>query len=236
MKRYYLVRHGQTAWNSDNRIQGHSDLPLSPAGEAQAKRLGALFAARHLSGIFTSHLKRSHQTAVHIAAGNGHPFDSAQDGRAEQSRTHGHGVRPVIERDLAEMHLGEWEGLTPEEVDARFAGAYQQWRDRPSAVCIPGAEPIEQFQRRVRQAMEKIVTGSGDGEYVIVSHGGVIAALLAEVLGADHDALLRRLRLDNAGVTALECGSAVRHVLWINATAHLDGTAAFPPLTEGGWF
>ena len=219
MKRYYLVRHGQTAWNSDNRIQGHSDLPLSPAGEAQAKRLGALFAARHLSGIFTSHLKRSHQTAVHIAAGNGH------------------GVRPVIERDLAEMHLGEWEGLTPEEVDARFAGAYQQWRTRPSAVRIPGAEPIEQFQRRVLQAMEKIVAGSGDGEYVIVSHGGVIAALLAEVLGADYDALLRRLRLDNAGVTALECGSAVRHVLWINATAHLDGDRqVFPPLQSGGWF
>ena len=219
MKRYYLVRHGQTTWNSDNRIQGHSDLPLSPAGEAQAKRLGALFAARHLSGIFTSHLKRSNQTAVHIAAGNGH------------------GVQPVIERDLAEMHLGEWEGLTPEEVDARFAGAYQQWRTRPSSVRIPGAEPIAAFHRRVREAMEKIVTGSGDGEYVIVSHGGVIAALLAEVLGADYDALLRRLRLDNAGVTALECGAAVRHVLWINATAHLDGDGkALPPLQSGGWF
>ena len=192
---------------------------MSPEGETQAQRLGTLFATRHLSGIFTSHLKRSHQTALHIATGNGH------------------GVQPVIERDLAEMHLGAWEGLTPEEVDAQFAGAYQQWRSRPSSVRIPGAEPIEGFQRRVRQAMEKIVAGSGEGEYVIVSHGGVIAALLAEVLGADYDALLRKLRLDNAGVTALECGSAVRHVLWINATAHLDGDGhVLPPLRSGGWF
>ncbi|MDP3722649.1 MAG: histidine phosphatase family protein [Candidatus Omnitrophota bacterium] len=146
-------------------------------------------------------------------------------------------MQPVIERDLAEMHLGAWEGLTPAEVDQQFSGAYQQWRNRPSSVRIPGAEPMEQFQRRVRQAMEKIVTGSGDGEHVIVSHGGVIAALLAEVLGADYDAILRRLRLDNAGVTALECGSAGRHVLWINATAHLDGDGkALPPMQSGGWF
>lgn len=219
MKRYYLVRHAQTSWNSDNRIQGHSDLPLSAVGEEQAKRLGTLFATRHLTGIFTSHLQRSQQTAHAIAAGNGH------------------GVRPVVEGDLAEMHLGVWEGLTPEEVDARFEGAYQQWRIRPSAVQIPGAEPLGAFRQRVRQALEKILSSSGEGESVIVSHGGVIAALLADVLGADYDALLRRLRLDNAGVTALECGTAVRHVLWINATAHLDGTGqALPLLHSAGWF
>ena len=219
MKRVYLVRHAQTSWNSDNRIQGHSDLPLSAVGKAQAKRLGQLFATRHLTGIFTSHLQRSQQTAQVIAAGNGH------------------GVRPVVARDLAEMHLGDWEGLTPEEVDARFERAYQQWRIRPSAVQIPGAEPLDAFRQRVRHALEKILSSADEGEYVIVSHGGVIAALLADLLGADYDALLRRLRLDNAGVTALECGSAVRHVLWINATGHLDGAAgALPPVTRGGWF
>jgi len=237
MKRFYLVRHAQTAWNNDNRIQGHSDLPLNPEGEEQAKRLGSLFATRHLAGIFTSHLQRNQQTAQHIAAGNGHPFDSAQDGRAERSRTHGHGVRPIITQDLAEMHLGAWEGLTPEEVDAQFAGAYQQWRIRPSTVQIPGAELLEAFRQRVSQALERIVSSSGEGEYVIVSHGGVIAALLAEVLTADYDALLRRLRLDNAGVTALECGTSLRHVLWINATGHLTGAGpALPPMARGGWF
>ena len=230
MKRFYLVRHAQTAWNSDNRIQGHSDLPLSPVGEEQAKRLGALFATRHLTGIFTSHLQRSQQTARHIADGLPAAPGAAQAGN-------GHGVRPVITQALAEMHLGAWEGLTPEEVDAQFTGAYQQWRIRPSTVQIPGAELLEAFRQRVSQALEHIVSSSVDGEYVIVSHGGVIAALLADVLGADYDALLRRLRLDNAGVTALECGTALRHVLWINATGHLDGAnGALPPVTRGGWF
>ena len=215
MKRCYLVRHAQTAWNGENRIQGHSDMPLSTVGEQQAERLGACFAARHLSGIFTSALQRSRQTAQKIAAGNGH------------------GTNPVIEEGLAEMYLGAWEGLTPDEVDARFDSAYQRWRMQPSSVAIPGAEPLSAFRERVHRTLTKIVSGIDEGEYVIVSHGGVIAAVLADVLGADYDRVIRRLRLDNAGVTAVEFGTGLPHVLWINSTVHLE------PLSEasrGGWF
>lgn len=204
MKRCYLVRHAQTAWNGENRIQGHSDLPLSPLGHQQAQRLGVFFASRHLKGIFTSQLQRSRQTAEAIAAGNGH------------------GVRPIIEPALAEMHLGDWEGLTPEEIDARYDGAYQQWKTRPSSVVIPNAESHHLFRERVREALRAIALCFTEGEHVIVSHGGVIAALLADLLHADYDALLRRLRLDNAGVTALEFGGGLPHALWINWTAHLD--------------
>jgi len=203
MRRCYLVRHAQTAWNDVNRLQGHSDVPLSPVGEQQAKRLGDRFASHHLLGIFTSALQRSRQTAQMIAAGNGH------------------GVSPIVEHGLAEMHLGAWEGLTPEEVDARFDDSYQRWRERPSSVVIPEAEPLDAFRERVRRAFGKIVSGLGDGEHVIVSHGGVIAALLADVLAADYDELIRRLRLDNAGITALEFGTGLPHVLWVNSTSHL---------------
>lgn len=213
MKRCYFVRHAQTAWNGEHRIQGRSDLPLSPLGKEQAQRLARRFASHHLRGIFTSGLLRSRQTAESIASGNGH------------------GVQPVVEPDLAEMHLGAWEGLTPEEVDAQFHNAYGQWRSAPSSVIIPGAEPVEGFRARVRQALEKILGGAGEGEYVVVSHGGVIAALLADLVGADYDAVLRRVRLDNAGVTALEFGTGLPHVLWINSTTHLEGQTL-----PGGWF
>ena len=216
MKRCYLVRHAQTEWNGANRIQGRSDIPLSALGHAQAQRLGTWFATRHLNGVFTSHLQRSQQTARAIAAGNGH------------------GVQPIVERDLAEIHLGAWEGLTPEEVDGRFAGAYEQWKIHPSTVVIPDAESLGAFRSRVRQTFERLVQQFEEGEYAIVAHGGVIAAVLAETLGADFDVLLRRLRLDNAGITALECGTGVPHVLWINATAHLD-TLLHPPL-GAVWF
>jgi broad specificity phosphatase PhoE len=204
MTRCYLVRHAQTAWNDENRIQGHSDPPLSLLGQQQAERLGVWFALRHLKGIFTSALQRSRQTAQMIAVGNGH------------------GVSPIIECELAEMHLGAWEGLTPDEVDARFDGAYQQWRTCPSSVVIPEAEPLALFRERVRRALDKVLTCVEEGECVVVSHGGVIAALLADALGADYDIVLRRLRLDNGGITAMEFGTRLPHVLWINSTVHLE--------------
>ncbi len=215
MKRCYLVRHAQTVWNDENRIQGHSDVPLSPLGVKQAERLGVCFASRPVKGLFTSALQRSQRTAQAIADGNGH------------------GVSPVVERDLAEIHLGDWEGLTPDEVDARFQRAYQQWRTRPSSVVIPGGEPLEAFRDRVRRAMERVMAGVGEGEYVIVTHGGVIAALLADILGADYDRVLRRVRLDNAGVTALDFFTELPHVVWINSTTHLEALA---PSTGVTWF
>ncbi len=217
MKRCYFVRHGQTAWNGENRIQGHSDVPLSPLGQEQAKRVGAFFASRHLQAVFTSSLARSQQTARAIIDGNGH------------------GVAPVVEEGLVEIHLGVWEGLTPAEIDAQYNGAYEQWKLRPSMVIIPEAEPVDAFRARVRRTLEKVLsTCQEDGEYVIVSHGGVIAAVLADTLGADFDALLRRLRLDNAGITALEFGTRLPHVLWINATTHLE-TFLHPPFGHV-WF
>lgn len=220
MKRCYLVRHAQTDWNSENRLQGHSDLPLSLVGQEQARRLGVWFASRHLAGIFTSALRRSQQTAQLIVAGL--PAAPGADGSGAAQAGNGHGLDPIVEPDLAEMHLGVWEGLTPEEIDARFAGAYQQWRLRPSSVVIPGGEPLEAFRERVRRTLGRVVARLVDGECVVVSHGGVIAAVLADLLGADYDALLRRLRLDNAGVTAVEFGTAFPHVLWINSTLHLE--------------
>ena len=214
MTRCYLVRHAQTAWNEANRIQGRSDQPLNAAGVAQAERLARRFASHHVAGLFTSHLARSRSTAEAIATGNGHT------------------VGAVIEPDLAEMHLGAWEGLTPAEVDARFASAYQRWRQQPSSVFIPESEPVHAFRERVRQVFGRLTARMGQGEYVVVSHGGVIAAILADVLGAEYDHLLRRLRLDNAGVTALELDAPTPHVLWVNSTTHLEPA----PLLSSTWF
>ncbi len=213
MIRCYLVRHAQTPWNRENRLQGRSDPPLSPLGQQQARCLGAFFASRRLTGLYTSGLQRSRQTAEAIVAGNGHA------------------VRPVVEPRLAEIHLGTWEGLTPEEIDARFQGAYQQWRMQPSSVRIPEGEPLEAFRTRVRQALREIVArGGGAGECAIITHGGVIASLLADALQADYDLLLHRIRLDNAGITAFEFCTESPDVLWINGTAHLE---LAPPAADG---
>lgn len=212
MKRCYLIRHAQTVWNRENRLQGHTDKPLSQLGREQAECVGAFFAVRHLRSIYTSPLSRSRQTAQAIAQGNGH------------------NILPVTEKELAEMHLGVWEGLTPEEIDLQFKGAYRQWRRQPSSVRIPKAESPKAFRRRVQRIFGRLTASFDAGEHVIVTHGGVIAAILADLWGADYDAVLRRQRLDNAGITALELGSAHPHVLWVNATSHLEA------LPEANWF
>lgn len=203
MRRCYLIRHAQTAWNFENRLQGHTDLSLSPAGRAQAERLGHAFAHRPISSLATSCLARSRETAHAILAGNGHR------------------VQVEVEPGLEEMHLGAWEGLTPEEIDGRYEGAYARWARRATAFEIPGAEPHAAFRERVRQAAARLIARMGEGEHVVVSHGGVIAALLADWLHADYDTLLRRLRLDNASITALDVDGDVPHVLWVNAVEHL---------------
>ena len=132
-----------------------------------------------------------------------------------------------MEPSLAEMHLGAWEGLTPDEIDARFDGAYQRWRVTPSQVQIPDAEATGTFRHRVRKTFHTIMAAHPEDTVVIVSHGGVIAALFAEWLSADYDRLLHRLTLDNAGISAIDRRTHPPHILWVNHTAHLvDAPAA----------
>ncbi len=216
MSRFYLVRHAQTCWNRENRLQGHTDQPLSLLGVQQARRVAEFFSSIPLQGVVASGLQRTQQTAEIIVANQ--PS----------------GPRLAIECDLNEIHLGVWEGLTPEEIDARFDQAYQRWRVTPSSVIIPAAEHLVAFRARVRQAFARLVSTVDEGTYAIVTHGGVIATLLADSLQADYDTILRRLRVDNAGITALEMSAAISSVLWINWTAHLEGLTPWLPAAPPG--
>ncbi|MBI3319313.1 MAG: histidine phosphatase family protein [Candidatus Omnitrophica bacterium] len=199
----YLIRHAQTTWNSENRIQGHADLPLSDAGHQQAERVGAYFADRSITALYTSHLARSLQTALAISQTTG--------------------VSPTVEPALSEIHFGAWEGLTAEQVNAAYDGAYHRWRTNPSEVTIPGAELLESFRARVRMAVGRILAAHDEGGVVIVSHGGVIASLFADWLLADYDALLQRLVVANAGISAVDCRTDPPSILWVNVTSHLTG-------------
>lgn len=214
----YLVRHAQTDWNLENRLQGHSDLPLNALGRSQAEGVARYFSVRPIEAVYTSHLARSRQTAAAIGE------------RA--------GLAPTVEPALAEIHLGAWEGLTPEEINARFGGAYEAWKTTPSQVTIPEAEPLGGFRRRVLAATQRIFTRHPSGNVAIVTHGGVISSLLAEWLEADYDRLLRRLSLDNGGVSALNYHAQPPHILWINDTAHLsrngDSRAIDAPAASAG--
>lgn len=180
---YYLIRHGETTWNQGSRIQGHADPPLSARGRRQVLALGRRLARERPDRFVTSDLRRARDTAALLNRFCRVPLD----------------VLP----GLREIHLGAWEGLTPDEVDRRFRGGHARWRAGPSRVQIPGAEPIPAFRRRVWRCWQALLQTPGGARTVIVTHGGVIATIVASILRLSFDAILVTMPIANASVTTV---------------------------------
>jgi Fructose-2,6-bisphosphatase len=153
--RLALVRHGQTDWNLARRIQGSSDIPLNDTGREQARATASLLSRRSWDEAFASPLGRAMETARIIAAATGLGEPGAIDGVAERA-------------------YGEAEGLTGEEILARF----------PEGVEIPGQESRADVVRRALPALERLAQENPGRSLIVVSHGGVIGSLVRHV--TDH--------------------------------------------------
>lgn len=203
----YLVRHGESVWNGQQRIQGQADPALSARGHRQARAVARRLRAIPLDRLLASPLRRARQTAEMIARSTHRRIETV----------------PAF----AEIALGAWEGLTPATVDRRYRGGYRRWLAAPSATRVPGAEAIPAFRRRVLRAFHRLIAESDGARHLcLVTHGGVITAILAEAWRADFDRLLIRLRLDNTGLTVVEATARWRYVTAVNDTAHLRAAGA----------
>ncbi|MBN1794318.1 MAG: histidine phosphatase family protein [Candidatus Omnitrophica bacterium] len=209
--RLYLVRHGESAWNQEDKVQGHTDIPLSDAGRRQARLVAERFTGRSLSRIYSSDLKRASETAQEIAAVCG--------------------AELILDERLREIRLGAWEGKTKAEIDKIFSGAYTRWLEDPASLCIEEAETRPEFFARVRSVLTEIIEAhKNDTALCIVAHGGVITAYLSLLLGADFDRMLFTMRLDNCGITTLEITDHQRTILTINDVFHLPEPDEIKPL------
>jgi len=184
-----LVRHAQTGWNADGRWQGHADPPLSDHGRDQAAAL-ALALETDLSGarvglLGCSDLGRTRETAA------------ALEGKL--------GLTAVLFPGLRELDIGEWSGLQREAIAARDPELLARFEAGDPDARPPGGETRREIRQRVRLAVRRIVADAPPGRIVLVSHLGVIRALLpgAEPANADFvwlsaaDALTRRLRSEH---------------------------------------
>ena len=205
--RILLVRHGESAPAHPDRpfplAGGHGDPPLHPDGEAQAIAVGERLAATEsIDAIYVTTLQRTHQTAEPLAQLTG--------------------IRPVVEADFREVHLGEWEGgelrVRAAAGDPAFldAMARQRWD------LIPGAEPLADFDRRLQAALKRVVAAHPDQTVVAVVHGGVIGQLLAHAVGIEGFAFVGS---DNASISELVVVGERQVLRRFNDTAHLDTTA-----------
>lgn len=155
MTRISLVRHGQTDWNLTRRIQGTSDIPLNDTGRAQARVTAMILRRRQWDAIFTSPLGRARETAEIIAAEAGLPAPAAIEG-------------------LAERNYGEAEGLTGEQILARY----------PDGMRIPGQESRDEVVRRAVPALLGIAERHPASDFIVVSHGAVISSIVRRL--SDH--------------------------------------------------
>jgi uncharacterized phosphatase len=149
MTSLYLVRHGETDWNRQRRIQGSTDIPLNPTGRAQAETTGVLLARRHWDGIFASPLSRAFETASIIAASVGLGEPGA--------------LEAIVERNY-----GEAEGLNWEEIEQRF----------PGDTTVPGRETHDEVANRVIPALMELALAHRGQNLIVVTHGGVIRSVL----------------------------------------------------------
>jgi probable phosphoglycerate mutase len=206
---FVVVRHGETAWNLEERIQGQGDSALTASGRAQAEAIARRLAAEPAFDlIVSSDLGRAHDTARAIARATGHAI--------------------VLDARLRERHFGVGEGLTYDEVGRRFPGAFRSDGAIDPDYAIPGGESRRQFHERVARAFESLAADHPDARVIVVTHGGVLATLYRHVHGIPL-AQAHRIAIGNASYNALSfsAGAWTLHA-WADA-AHLDDQ---PPFEE----
>lgn len=188
----YLIRHGQTVWNAENRIQGHLGVPLDETGIRQTEQMVTRLQRMGVQPyqVITSDLQRALEMAERIAQSLQTPM--------------------VVMPGLRERAWGEWEGMTGAEIKER----YPMTQEERIHFVPEGAESTPQFWQRVRQAWQTILQIEAE-ELVIVGHGGSLRVMLCEALGAG-ETTYRRLHLDNASLSIVEVSGNRPAVLLIN--------------------
>jgi broad specificity phosphatase PhoE len=183
--------------NAQHRFQGWSDHPLNEAGLSQAERLAARLAREPVETIYASDLARAAQTAEAVAAP--------------------HGFAVVADPRLREISFGAWEGLTFDEIQARWPREVAAWIKDPLYVAPAGGEPLIRLAERVRAAYDEIVQGE-EQAVVLVSHGGPLRVLLCQALGLDVRAYWR-FQLNVASLSELAVHSGGATLIKLNETA-----------------
>lgn len=208
MTEILLIRHGETDWNAERRLQGHLDIALNAEGVRQAKALGQALRDETLDAIFSSDLGRARQTAQAIAAG--------------------HGLEVQIEPGLRERCYGAFEGLRHADIEARYPREYAAWRGRELDAVLPDgvqvAETLRDFAARAVGTVVGLAVAHQLRRIAVVSHGGVLECLCREARGLDWS-VPRDFDIRNASINRLHWnGNALRVLEWGNV-AHLQQDA-----------
>lgn len=181
----FLVRHGETDWNIESKIQGQTDIALNEKGRQQAKELAGELACREpaIQVIYTSCQLRARQTASIIGEALG--------------------IVPVAAKGLEEISLGKWEGYTWRQVREVFAEDYQLWQSNRRYQVPPMGESYQQLLDRLIPAIDNIISRE-DENTLVVTHSGVIMTLLSYVYDTPFEDMARHYKMGNAKIVELD--------------------------------
>lgn len=199
--RIFAIRHGETAWNVDTRIQGQLDIPLNDTGRWQAARLAEALAAEDLHAVYASDLSRAQATGAVVARRLGVPIE--------------------LHAGLRERHFGGFQGHTHTEVEQRWPEAARRWRQRDPDFSPPDGERLGDFYERCVATARELARRHPGQTIALVAHGGVLDCLYR---AATHQPLNapRAWSITNASINRLLHGEQGFSLVGWGDTGHLD--------------
>ncbi|MFO7696270.1 MAG: histidine phosphatase family protein [Anaerolineae bacterium] len=200
MPTLYLVRHGQTDWNSEGRLQGHADRPLNTIGRIQATAVGHRLASVPVDAIYASDLVRAMATARAIAVY--------------------HGLAVIPERRMREVSYGDWEGEKISDLAKRYPQELAGWRSDPPTYLPPGAEPQHAVRQRVSAFLQEMYMRPPDEQIVLVAHGNSLRVLLS-LISPWPDSRRQRPVVDTASLTKVILSPSRGAIVMLNDRSHL---------------
>ena len=189
--RILAIRHGETAWNVDTRIQGQLNIGLNNTGLWQAQQVGKALAEEPIAAIYSSDLDRAFTTAESIAQANLSLISASQPTSKVQAHT-----------GLRERHFGHFEGMTWAEIEEQWPTDAKLWRSRDPHWAPQGGESLAVLNERIAQCVHAIASQHLGEQIVLVAHGGVLDVLYRLATGQDTQAP-RTWHLGNAAINRL---------------------------------
>lgn len=202
MVRLLLVRHGQSVWNDEKRIQGQQDVPLSGKGRKQAIALGERLKGIQIQACFSSPLKRATETAELIL------------------KVSGNSVPIAAMPELMERNFGDWEGKLIDDLQLLSPHEFSQWLTAHQIPAPPNGESMDELVRRVKQGLNRIFAAVKEGNVLVVGHSGSVKAAVCVLFQLPLSSFVR-LKTDNASLTVLEIGDRQPRLIQFNDTCHL---------------
>jgi broad specificity phosphatase PhoE len=197
-----LIRHGETEWNKQRRIQGcRSDTRLSPKGLEQADRLAAVLRKERIDAIYSSPMKRASETAQIIA-------------EACKLQVH-------VFNELREIDAGELDGLFERELTGPYETAWKEFRNGNASTPLPGGESLQDVQKRTSWAVDRMLEKHIDGTVVVVAHLLANLAMVCQALGINLGQIAR-FKQAPASITILDLTTQGNSLLLFNDTCHLQ--------------